>query len=234
MTCHLLLFLIAIYVGNTTSDEGIYLPGYLLFIATVLFITAGIYYPGKQQKKVVATNYYFRRKGCDFIVIFSGFIMLFIGINHLNTQGIAAQPVFSAVVNPVPVAKKLTAQEILASGKKGSQLNRQEKKMLKAEFRRQIKTWTLAKLNGNASEEGKAGLVILAIIGALGLVYLLTALACNIACGGSEGAAVLVAILGMAGIIWLTIFVMRRITHPRHPEQKATDPLNEAKPTIKE
>ena len=230
--CHLLLFLIAIFIGNTTSNEGIYLPGYLLLISTVLFITAGINYPDKQEKKVLVINNYFRRKCCDFIIVFSGFIMLCISINHLNTQGIAAEPVFSAIIHPVPDGKNVTAQEIFASGKKGSQLNRQEKKILKVEFRRQIKNWIRAKLSGDKSEEGNAALIIFVLIGALGLTALLSGLVCNLSCSGSAGAAALVGIVGFAGIVWLTTFLIKRINHPRHPVQKNDDTPIEVKPII--
>lgn len=223
---HLLLFLIATFIGNSTSDFGIFISSYWLAFAGILFFAAIFYYP-RQQKKGTIINYYWHRKTCDFIIIFGGFIMLCIGINHLNMQGTATTPLSAASINftTLPV-KKLTAQEILASGKKGQQLNRQEKRILKIELKHQVKIWTKAKLNGDVSAKNNSGLVILAIIGALGLSLLLMMLVCTIACGGAEGAAVGVAIVGFAGIIWLTVFLIKRITHPRHPKENEPQPSN--------
>ena len=62
----------------------------------------------------------------------------------------------------------------------------------------------LSQINMN-SEGGKTGLGILLIIGSLGLLFLVIALACDLSCSGAEGAAVMVGILGGAAIIFLLL-----------------------------
>ena len=68
-----------------------------------------------------------------------------------------------------------------------------------------------AKLSGNKSEGDKAGLTILAIIAALGLAFLVGALACNLSCSGSDGAAIAVAVIGLGAIVWLLVVVLKSI-----------------------
>ena len=91
---------------------------------------------------------------------------------------------------------------------------------MKQEFKTQLKNYVAAKLSGNKAGGDRAGLIILAIIGALGLLYLLAALSCGIACNGAEGLAIAVLILGTAGIIWGLIAVIRAIKRGRKKEMK--------------
>ena len=65
-------------------------------------------------------------------------------------------------------------------------------------------------------------LIILTIIGALGALYLVAALSCSLACNGSDAAALAVAILGLAGVIWATMAIIRRIS--RGAKKKRPDP----------
>lgn len=97
-------------------------------------------------------------------------------------------------------------------------LTRQEKRILKHELKKQVKIYIKSKLSGEKAEGDQAFLIILTIIAALGVMYLIAALSCTLACNGSDGAAVAVAILGVAGVIWATIAIINRIT--RGPKKK--------------
>ncbi|MES2773319.1 MAG: hypothetical protein V4722_03995 [Bacteroidota bacterium] len=79
----------------------------------------------------------------------------------------------------------------------------QSKKELKKELKMQFKEFGR---EGN----GNAGIIILIILGALVALYGIAALACSIACGGSEALAVIVAFLGIGGVIWLAIYLIRK------------------------
>lgn len=72
----------------------------------------------------------------------------------------------------------------------------------------------------------KALLIAASVLIALALLVLLAALACSIACSGAELLALLVFILGTAGIVFLLIFVINRITR-RKP--KAPPPVEEVR-----
>jgi len=95
---------------------------------------------------------------------------------------------------------------------------------LKEEFKKQIKVYAVAKIKGNNDGAGKALLIALTIIGAVGLLYLVAALACTLACNGSDAAAVIVAILGAAAVIWLTVVIIQRISRgPKKEEASETE-----------
>jgi hypothetical protein len=120
----------------------------------------------------------------------------------------------------IAISKPPTAEEILASLKYRDKktLTKQEKKILKQEFKKQLKVFGTATLSGNKKDADNAILIILTIIAAIGLTILLSALVCSISCGGADGLAVVVALLGLTAIIWGSIAVIRRIN--RGPRNK--------------
>ena len=122
-----------------------------------------------------------------------------------------------------------SAEEILASlqYRDKSSLTRQEKRILKEEFKKQIKIYAVAKITGNKDGASKAVLIILTIIAAIGLLTLLAALACSLSCNGSDAAAVIVGVLGAAAIIWGTIVLVNRIS--RGPKKKSGNPTEPEK-----
>ena len=105
------------------------------------------------------------------------------------------------------------AKMILESLKyrEASTLTHKEKRILRREMARQVVTLFVAKAKGDHEKSGEAWKTILAIIVALGLVALLIPLVCSLSCGGSDFLAILVGILGLAGIIWLLVIALRKI-----------------------
>ena len=79
-----------------------------------------------------------------------------------------------------------------------------KKKLLKEQLR-------AIKKSGEISKGGKVALIILSVIVALGLLYLVAALACNISCSGSEGGAIILAVGGTALVIFLLVITLRAI-----------------------
>jgi hypothetical protein len=75
----------------------------------------------------------------------------------------------------------------------------------------QLKKYAVAKVTGDKKAGDNAGLIILAIVGALGLLILVGALACNISCNGGTGGAIAVALLGTAAVVIGLIAVIRSI-----------------------
>jgi hypothetical protein len=206
------LIVLAVYTGTNLSSLQIILPPLVFPAAIIIFFAIAFLYPGVKEKLSLSKQqYYLRQKTCDLILALTSFIMIcsISNTSHQNFTGIAAPPVYSS--NSVKV--KPTAEEILASLKyrEKSSLTRTEKKILKKEFKKQLVIYGKAKLTGNADEAGKAGLTIVAIIAALGLLYLLAALSCSLSCSGNDGAAIVVGLVGLGAIIWLLIIVLKKI-----------------------
>ena len=213
---HLAAITFACYLGYQIADEGIFFTPMVLYISLMAWICAAILYPKRIQKGV-----YKLRKTCDLILAASTF---FIFTYATNTEGLFNSEQ-GKVYAATSIAKELgdpTASEILASlqYRDKSTLTKKEKRILKREFKKQIGLFVKAKFQGDDDGSGRAGLIILTIIAALGVLYLVAALACSLSCNGMDGAAIAVALLGTAGVVWATIAIIRRINRgPRNKEE---------------
>lgn len=222
---HFLLAGLAFIVGTRLEQLGVYLSPSMMYITLLVFIVAAFCYPDKKNGPAKA-NTYVRQKTLDFIIGVCSFIVMCCVTNNLSQPLPVAQPAYASTgIGGTILSKKPTAQEILASleHRDKSTLTRAEKRILKKEFNHQLLVYAKAKASGNDDEANTALLIILAVIGALGLVFLLLGLVCSISCGGSEAAAVLVAILGLAAIIWLFVFVVNKIHHRKGKGADKTD-----------
>ena len=75
--------------------------------------------------------------------------------------------------------------------------------------KKKSKTTFWKKITGDKTK--KTLLSILTIIVALGVLFLIAALSCSIACSGSDAMALLVGVAGLAAVIVFTRLVLRRI-----------------------
>ena len=215
---HILIVLLAWFTGSEISGLSDILPVYLKIIFVFVFIIAAFSYPVQKDGSIGKSKYsYAKQKTCDFLLVLSTFGMV-TGIAASGEISFASlSPLYASTASAIHSNGDPTAAEILASLKHRDKnsLTRAEKRILKTEFKRQLKIWTLAKISGNKEEGGKAGLVILAIVGAVGLFYLVAALSCSLSCNGSDAAAVVVLLLGTAAIVLGLLAVLRSIKRKR-------------------
>ena len=211
---HLLIVLLAWFTGSEISGLSDELPAYLKMIFVLVFIIAAFSYP---VKKTMPGYSYAKQKACDFLLALSTFGMVTgIAASGEITFG-SLSPLYASTPSAINNKKDPTAEQILASLKHRdkSSLTRAEKRILKAEFKKQLKIWTLAKISGNKEEGDKAGLLILAIVGAVGLFFLVAALSCSLACNGSDAASIVVLLLGTAAIVLGLLAVIRSINRKK-------------------
>ena len=216
----LTLAALAVYLGSSLRDLNIKLP-FAVFVAAVMLLSmAAKIYPSRKKRKIVSRDcFYVWQKSCDFVVAACSFTMIATLVNsNFNMPLTPVATAASVVTAPDP-----TAEEILASLKyrDKSTLTKKEKRILKDEFKKEIKVYAVAKLKGHTSDAAKALYITLTIVAALGLLYLVAALACSLSCNGSDALAVIVGILGAVLVVWGTVALIRRITHG--PKQK-TEP----------
>jgi peptidoglycan biosynthesis protein MviN/MurJ (putative lipid II flippase) len=212
---HLLLMLLGWYTGTSFFAMDISLPAYLFVFFILYYLAAVFIYPSKDEKKRNNRKWiYIKQKACDFSLAAAAYGMMVCisnqpGIFFNNFQKVSG----SLIINPSPVKVKPTAAEILESLKyrDKSKLTHEEKRILKKEFKVQLKNYVVAKLKGNKEGGDQTFLIILAIVAALGIAYLLAALSCTLSCNGNEGAAVLVVILGIIAIGLGLYFVIKAI-----------------------
>lgn len=96
----------------------------------------------------------------------------------------------------------------------GKQLSwKERKKLLKAQVR-------AIKKADDLSNGAKVALIFLSALVALGLLFLVAALACDLSCSGSGAAAVLVGLAGTALIALLLVVVIRAILGKKRKKPK--------------
>lgn len=210
---HLLLILLALFAGRAMSDMGWSLPRYILVLLIGLYFLFMALYPSKDQRKKAGADWgYIWQKTGDVGILLIGFLMVTWVAAHPNAANSLQTPLYGAITISKE-KEKPTAQEILSSleHRDKKSLTRQEKRILRKEFRHQIKIYAKATLEHDPETRDKTALIILALIAAVGLTLLLGALVCSISCGGAEGLAVVVGILGLVAIVAISIAVIRGI-----------------------
>lgn len=224
------LFFMAIYSGKSIAGLGITIPGWFFTASLIVLFITVITYP-ETQRNNKGKSIYTIRKTTDFVLCLSSFTLVVMLANREQTiwSNSSMPYVFAASIKD----RHHTAQQILASlqYRDKSTLTRHEKRILKREFASQLKTYVKAELAGDKKTAGQVGLVILTIIGAIGLTYLLAALACSVACSGADGLAILILAVGLTGIIWGTIALINYILKRRKTKETSI-PETTFRPTL--
>ena len=215
---------LAIITGLLLNDLDISFSMWFLIITILVFGIVWLKYPARKQHKIRAYTF---RKTCDAIMICMTFFMFMYFGNRQVTP--FSSTVFSAsAVTSLPgdsTKGYKTADQFKKSlyDQHGKPLQWKERKKL---LKQQVKAINKDK---TMSDGGKVGLIILCALLALALTYGLAALTCSLTCSGSEGAAVVVGILGLAGIVLLTLFLVRAIVR-KPKKEKAKEPKEEKLP----
>lgn len=203
-----LLFFIAWFLGEQLTIAAIDVSPLWLYFFLLLFFAACLLYPAK---KSAAT--YVHRKMCDFIVCISGFFMMICVTAQLYQPTPLYQNVRATVPIENPAYKYPEAEKLLKQfqNREKTTFSRKEKRIIRKEFNYQLLRYGKATVTGNKEAQSNAALIILAIVAAVGLLYLVLALACTLSCNGSDAAALIVALLGTAAIIWGLTAIIRSI-----------------------
>lgn len=218
----LLLGTIGILSGLMLGNLGVSLPLAFLLCFAAVYAFAFIAYPRKKEKGMA---FYRKQKACDLLLAASTFFMILYLGNHPE-QVFRYQVPFTSAMAIIPVNpgdsmqrsfKPISVFAKSMKGEDGKLLKwKERKKMLKS----QIKT---IKTTEGLSRSSQTGLIILSVIVALGLLYLVGALACTLSCNGSQVAAVIVGVGGAALIIFLLFIVIRNLTGKKKKEIKNPD-----------
>ncbi len=220
---------LGIVTGMLLSDVGVAISSVALFLFVAIYFAAVFAYPAKSLKgnTLSATAFYILQKSCDFMLVVSTFCMIVFFSNQpdkifsFSIPLNATTPASSSLPTDSTLKNYKTVAAFYASLKdeNGKSLKWKEKKKLLKEQVRAIKK------DPGMSNGAKVGLIILSVLVAIGLFYLVASLACNLSCGGSEGAASIVMIGGTALVIFLLIVAIRAIVgRKKKPKQPKPDP----------
>jgi hypothetical protein len=172
-------------------EEGILVHALVpYFLCLVILVLASIYPPRK--KKVNPGNSYLYRKLNDVLLAATTFSLIVVTGNRYNA------------IQPVPDIQ-VHANVYFSSSVSSIEKPVKEKKKLN-KFIKDLKK----KYKGLSKSE-KTIVIIAVILVAVLLIFLLGALACNLACVGSEGLAYLVFFLGLGAIVFGAVKIIRSI-----------------------
>ena len=226
----ILLNILGIITGILFGQLDINISIEFLLVCFMIFLVAMATYPLKKGKRRKLNPHvsYIRQKICDFILAATTFCMLIYVGNHPDRLFQFYPSLNATVSNRSSLPKDSLSKgyksikefTALMKDENGNDLKWKEKKKL---LKEQIKG---IKKSNDLSDGEKTLLVILSVLVALGLIALITALACNLSCSGSDAAAVLVGVGGTALIIYLLVITIRSIHGKRKKQKRA-----EVKPT---
>lgn len=210
---HVLLAFLAIFFGLCSSIIHIAFSSWITMGLGSLIFISYIVYPRFKSDRGFLKYSYLRQKALDFTLVLSYFLIMVCGVNQL--------------VDPVPSNSDylVEARFIVQHHNPGKDANQTTganyKTKIKA-FRKQLRVELLQLKQDLKAKKDKGGAVIVKILLvllslglALGLIYVVAALACSVSCSGSVGLAVILAIVGWTGAIWLLIIALKAILRKR-------------------
>ena len=207
-----LLAAIAYFLGTELLKFDMELsPLWIYFFILVFFVT-GATYPSVRKR-----DNYKKRKLYDLLIASCSFFMVLCLANQLNKPFALYQNAYaSVIVDPSPY-RNAEAKKLLEQFQKGekTRFTSKEKRIIKREFKYQLGQFAKAKVLGRKATADQVLLIILACIAAVGLLYLVAALSCSIACNGADALAVIVLLAGTALIVWGLVRVIRSISRKR-------------------
>jgi len=227
----IILDILGIMTGQLLGDLNTTISSTILVISIFLFSIIWSIYPVKKavtDPNIKRRSYIFQ-KACDLLLISATFLMFVYFGNRqtspLDTSLFNASAVTTSLLpgDSTKTYKSIEEFKKMMKDENGNPLKWKERKKV---LKQQIKD---IKKDKTTSTGGKVGLIILCVLLAVVLAYGVAALSCSLSCSGSEGAAVVVAILGFTGIILLTIFLIRSIVR-KSKREKAKEPVPEKLP----
>jgi membrane protein implicated in regulation of membrane protease activity len=208
----IIMNVLGIVTGFLFDSLNVTFSSAVLFTTVLIFLLAWFKYPSKKKttNAFEKDRSYIIQKTCDLVLIGSTFIM-FVYFGNRQTSPLnyfvltSSANTFSVPKDSAKTYKSLDEFKKMMKDENGKPLKWKERKKL---LKNQVKA---IKKTNDMSEGGKVALIILCVLLALVLAYGVAALSCSLSCSGAEGAAVVVAILGAAGIVFLTIVLIRGI-----------------------
>jgi uncharacterized membrane-anchored protein len=209
-----LLTALAIIIGTTLTGLSIELPSTYLLISVAVFFAAIFYYPLRSQKSFYSTDvFYIKQKSCDLVLAVCSFCLILYAANKPGTLFQHYGNLYAATVIEPSVLKDSTSKSYKSIKDFSASMKNEDGKMLKWKERKKLLKQQVKaiKKSPDMSNGEKTLLTIISVLLALGLLYLVAALACNLSCNGSEAAAVIVGIGGAGLVVFLLILAIRGI-----------------------
>ena len=219
---------LGILTGILLADLNFSFSGTAMILFVSAFVVGVILYPSKSGKgvRLSPATHYVKQKSCDFILAASAFCMITYFANRPETLFQQNPVLHAAVITNPALPKDSIAKNYKLVNEFNAAMKDENGKMLKWKERKKMLKEQVKEIKkaNNLSNGEKALLVILSVLVAAGLLYLVAALSCSLSCSGSDAAAVLVGLGGIALVIFLLIIAFRAIYGRKKKKEKVAEP----------
>lgn len=212
---HTVLCIATIYVAILLDQIDVHLHYTVPLAALVLSVASVmVYKSSKQAKKSFVIDYY-KRKGCEFIFLWTTLICICFMYN--KDSRVAYFNSYQTLNGSFSISDKKVKEKPATSDNTSKKSVRKQFKALLRELKK-----------NRASSGGKTALIALVVLGGIGLTFLLIGLSCNLSCNGNEALANFVLVGGLAAIIFLMVFAIKKINRSQRVEEEVPIPSHPA------
>ncbi len=218
--CFIMLYATGLYCGHLFKTAGITISFLLLIPAGILYLGMQLYFPTDAEKKSLGMRRYFNRSRIShfFLSLSLFMLLLFLGNRpeYLFKQSLLATKASASSLLPGDSTQHYWNPVVFRSMMKDA-----NGKKLKLKERKKLLRQQISAIQHSKSTDGeKALLIALAIIVALGLMYLVAALSCAIICSDAAFLGILTLGVGAFLIVFGLIKVIRSITKGKPKEDE--------------
>jgi hypothetical protein len=193
-----------ILLGGRLADSGMHFTDLSKDIILGTFLTSAFFYPVRYASVRLLKHSYLKQKAFDLALAISGFLLM------VNTGN---DPLFRAsLINMININGN--EQQTLRTPGDFSQAPKHM--VLYQQNDSQFQESQPAPMRKEPTRGLKILYTVLAVLGGLGLAWLLAMAACGLSCNGMEGLAYLVGIGGGILLIVLAVLLIKSIWNPRH------------------
>lgn len=210
--CYIILNACAYICADLLAARGIRIATGTLYLTAIGMFSLVVAYPGLLTKPSRAS--YTKRKVFDTTLAFTSFLLIGMVANRHLTERIVQAPIHYS-----GNAAYALKPSVSTGASPWIRLQPRPIKLHKKGIINKVRSFYHAQKNGK-----KNGLVILVIVLACVAFGFLGALSCSISCGGAEGLAFALFILGTVFIVAIVTVVLRRIYKKPPPPDKETAP----------
>ena len=199
-----LLIALSFVLGIQFFLADIELKPKIVLGAAVIFCLSFLTYPVQKRISGLWRYTYHRRVRHDVLLLAMTFVILVSGANQFAFRITKETPGAPMVRLVVHSSSHNVSPSTTKEARKEFRKNiRENLKQLKAD-------WKQAKQDGNNTGV-KVVLIFFTVVLALGLFFLVGSISCQLSCNGNDGLAAIVLVLGVAGIVFLSVFLIRKI-----------------------
>ena len=207
--CHITLISLSILLGIGLYLEDILVAKGLLLFLVIVFSVAYLLYPKRGIKEGWFKYSWSRRVKHDVVMVLTYSCILTISVNQFAFRPMTAE---RAPVQVSLMVAKPGITPVIFSKKEIKKGNKSLIRKYTTEIKQQLKSLKAERKEQKGHQVPLKILLVLLVIAVAAVCFAgIGSLSCELSCAGQEGAAIIVAVVGTASIIILSVIAIRAI-----------------------